>query len=109
MSAQRIHTLSVPSAVIAMLLLQASCQMSSTITLRPDGSAFVHAVSIPVDRRSYYHHAVILDADTVVPMGVSFVIPDIDSKIHIVVAIVIVVTFVPGLVSWLRNRRQPAA
>ena len=37
------------------------------------------------------------------------VIPDIDSKIHIVVAIVIVVSFVPGLVSWLRNRRQPAA
>ena len=36
------------------------------------------------------------------------VIPDIDSKIHIVVAIVIVVSFVPGLVSWLRNRRQPA-
>src|SRR4030095_6437296 len=36
------------------------------------------------------------------------VIPDIDSKIHIVVAIVIVVSFIPGVVSWLRNRRQPA-
>jgi membrane-associated protein len=36
------------------------------------------------------------------------VIPDIESRIHIVVAIVIVVSFVPGLVSWLRNRRQPA-
>ena len=36
------------------------------------------------------------------------VIPDIDSKIHVVVATVIVVSFIPGLVSWLRNRRQPA-
>ncbi len=79
MAAPKIHTLSVPSAVIAIVLLQASCQMYSTITLRPDGSAFVQAISVPVDRRIYYQHAVILDADTAVPMGVSFVIADIDS------------------------------
>jgi len=36
------------------------------------------------------------------------VIPDIDSKIHIVVAIVIVLSFVPGIVSWLRNRSRTA-
>jgi membrane-associated protein len=37
------------------------------------------------------------------------VIPDIDSKIHIVIAIVIVLSFVPGIVSWLRNRSRTAS
>jgi membrane-associated protein len=35
-------------------------------------------------------------------------IPDIDSKIHLVVAVVIALSFLPALVSWLRSRRQPA-
>jgi membrane-associated protein len=36
------------------------------------------------------------------------IIPDIDAKIHIVVAFVILVSLLPGIVSWLRSRR-PAA
>lgn len=67
------------SALIAAFFLLDGCTMSSTITLRPDGSAFVHAYNVWVDRRAYYNKAVILDADTVAPMNVSFVIADIDS------------------------------
>ena len=37
------------------------------------------------------------------------IIPDIDSKIHIVVAVVILTSLLPGFISWLRSRSRPAA
>ncbi len=62
------------------LFLLCSCTLSNSITIRPDGSAFVTTFNDPTTARlEYYTSSVISEVDTAQPLQVSFVINELDS------------------------------